>query len=223
MRSSSTRISRSQIDAWFSAIRSECPDIPTELVYETPFQLVMAVMLSAQTTDRQVNRITPPLFARVKTPGDMLALSLEALTEYVRSVNYYKTKAKHIHESARMLHEEHAGKIPNDMPALRRLPGIGVKTAKVILSVLYDAPYVGVDTHVHRVANRLGLVSTRTPDETDRVLDEMLTDEQKRRIHHPLVLFGRYRCTARNPRCHDCPLRRTCRYFREKNRDTSGE
>jgi endonuclease III len=135
-----------------------------ELNYETPFQLLCAVILSAQTTDKQVNRITPPLFERVKTPEDMTRLTLDEVTQYVRSVNYYRNKAKFIHQCAFELIHRFEGSIPQDLQAIQTLPGVGVKTAKVVLSVLYDAPLVGVDTHIHRVCNRIGLVKTKSPE-----------------------------------------------------------
>ncbi len=207
--------SRKERDGILLAIQQSQPQTKTELDYETPFQLLVAVMLSAQTTDRQVNRTTPSLFARVRTPEDMLRLTPEELEHLVRSVNYFRTKARHIYATARILADEHSGTVPNDLRALRSLPGIGVKTAKVVLGVLYDAPYIGVDTHVHRVMNRIGIVQTTTPEQTDRALDVLLTDDQKRTLHHALVLFGRYVCMARTPRCVACPVSSQCAYYRD--------
>ena len=185
----------------------------SELEFGTPFQFLVAVMLSAQTTDKQVNRVTPEYFSSVKTPEDALEFS-EARTEKLLSgVNYYKTKARHVREAAEVLVSEFGSEIPKDLAAIQRLPGVGIKTAKVVLSVLYGLPYVGVDTHVHRVLNRIGVVRTKTPEKTDERVEKLFTVEEKTGSHHPLVLFGRYRCTAKNPRCADCPVRRECRYY----------
>lgn len=188
------------------------PDIRTELDYETPFQFLMAVILSAQTTDKQVNKTTPPLFARVREPEDIMKLSLKELESMVSSVNFYKNKAKFIWKSGEKLAHEFQGTIPNDLKKIQSLLWVGIKTAKVVLAVLYDAPYVGVDTHVHRVMNRIGIVKTKTPEETDKILEKKFTHEQKLIIHHPLVLFGRYHCTARKPKCQSCPIREMCDY-----------
>lgn len=189
-----------------------------ELDYETPFQLLCAVILSAQTTDKQVNRITPPLFARVREAADMENISLKEIEDILQYINFFRNKSRFIRETGIILAREYQGIIPNDVKILQTLPGVGVKTAKVVLGVLYDAPYVGVDTHIHRVVNRWGLVNTNTANETDRVLDRLLPIELKRQIHHPLVLFGRYHCTARNPSCKNCQLRNNCKYWKKLNK-----
>jgi endonuclease-3 len=160
-----------------------------ELDYETPFQLLCAVILSAQATDVGVNRATPALFDRVRVPADMKAISLEEVTESVRSINYFRNKARFIWNCGRILADEFGGTIPNDLTLIQTLPGVGIKTAKVVLSVLYGRAFVGVDTHVHRVCNRLGIVRTKTPELTDRAIERKLTTEQKQGMHHPFVLF----------------------------------
>lgn len=203
-------MNKTRLDLILSTISAEYPDIRTELDYETPFQFLVAVMLSAQTTDKQVNKVTPPYFARVQTPEDALQIHPEETERLLSGVNYFKTKAKHVRMSAEILVRKFDSSIPKTLPEIVSLPGVGVKTAKVVLSVLYDLPYVGVDTHVHRVLNRLAVVKTKTPEETDRVVEKKFTREQKIGSHHPLVLFGRYRCLARNPRCGDCPLTDVC-------------
>lgn len=147
-----------QISHILTEIARMYPDIRTELQYETPFQFLIAVILSAQTTDKQVNKTTPPLFALVREPEDMVKLSLREVEKLVSSVNFYRNKAKFISQSGEKLAREFGGIIPNDLKAIQSLPGVGIKTAKVVLAVLYDAPYVGVDTHVHRVMNRIGIV-----------------------------------------------------------------
>jgi endonuclease III len=187
-----------------------------ELDYETPFQLLIAVILSAQTTDKQVNKITPPLFAKVKEPKDMLMLELDEIMEHVKFINYYRNKSRFIYGCAKKLVEEFDSTIPNDLKTLMTFPGVGVKTAKVVLSVLYDAPHVGVDTHIHRVCNRIGMVKTRFPEETDKAIVRRLTLAQRVGMHHPFVLFGRYHCTARAPKCSTCKLQHLCNYYQEK-------
>ena len=204
---------RRKIEAVLPIIRSLFGDIKTELDYQTPFQLLMAVILSAQTTDKQVNRVTPALFAQIRVPSDAAALGWEKLQNLVKSVNFYRNKAKYIFLTAQILTQRFHGEVPNDVHLLQTLPGIGVKTAKVVLSVLYDMPLVGVDTHVHRVCNRIGFVHTKTPIETDRKLEKLFTEEQKHVAHHPLVLFGRYVCTARKPKCDTCKVSGYCEYY----------
>ena len=185
-----------------------------ELDYETPFQLIIAVILSAQTTDKQVNRVTPPFFIKVHEAKDVLHLSLEEIQEDLKYVNFFRNKSRYIRELGVLLAEKYDGIIPNDLALIQTFPGIGIKTAKVVLSTLYDMPYVGVDTHIHRVMNRIGIVDTSAPEKTDREIDRIFTLKEKRMLHHPFVLFGRYICTARSPRCLACPLRKKCAYYK---------
>ena len=189
-----------------------------ELDYETHFQLLCAVILSAQTTDKQVNRITPPFFARVRETRDVVGMPLEDIEEHLRYVNFFRNKSRYIKETGTILAKKYDGIIPNDLKLIQTFPGIGIKTAKVVLSVLYDMPYIWVDTHIHRVMNRLGVVDTQTPEQTDKALDTIFDIETKRVIHHPLVLFGRYHCTARKPKCETCKLQADCKYYREQFR-----
>lgn len=176
----------------------------------------MAVILSAQTTDKQVNRITPPLFREIREPSDVLSIDLERIEGQVKFVNFYRNKSRFIKETGTILANEYGGILPNDLKLIQTFPGIGIKTAKVVLSVLYDMPYVGVDTHIHRVMNRLGIVTTKTPEETDKEIDRLFSLEEKKYMHHPLVLFGRYRCIARKPKCQDCKLQSICRYYKRE-------
>ncbi len=184
-----------------------------ELKYETPFQLLCAVILSAQTTDKQVNRITPPFFAIVRESWDVVDLSLEDIENHLKYVNFFHNKSRFIKQTGTILAKEYGGIIPDDLKLIQTFPGIGIKTAKVILAVLYDRPYVGVDTHIHRVMNRLGIVDTRNPQQTDREIERIFDTETKRRLHHPLVLFGRYQCIARRPKCETCKLQSYCKYY----------
>jgi endonuclease III len=185
-----------------------------ELDYETHFQLLCAVVLSAQTTDKQVNRITPPFFAIVREARDVIDISLEEIEEHLKYVNFFRNKSRFIKETGTIIATQYEWNIPNDLKLIQTFPGIGIKTAKVVLSVLYDMPYVWVDTHIHRVMNRLGVVDTKTPEQTDRALDLVFDTETKRVIHHPLVLFGRYHCIARKPKCESCQLQKECKYYK---------
>lgn len=186
-----------------------------ELNYETPFQLLCAVILSAQTTDKQVNKITPPFFLKVREPKDVMNMPLREIEEYFKQVNFFRNKSKYIKLTGEKIAVEFDGEIPNNLSLIQTFPWVGIKTAKVILSVLYDRPYVWVDTHIHRVMNRIGIVQTKTPEQTDLEIERIFSDEVKYRMHHPLVLFGRYTCTARNPRCPSCPIQKECSYYRK--------
>ncbi len=185
-----------------------------ELDYETPFQLLMAVILSAQTTDKQVNRITPPFFKKVREPKDVVHMDLDEIMSDLKYVNFFRNKSRFIKETATILASKYDGNIPDDLVLLQTFPGIGIKTAKVVLSVLYDRPYVGVDTHIHRVMNRIGIVKTNTPEQTDKEIEKIFDTDTKRKLHHPLVLFGRYHCIARNPKCESCKLQKNCNFYK---------
>lgn len=186
-----------------------------ELDYKTPFQLLCAVILSAQTTDKQVNKVTPPLFEKVREPEDMKKISLEEIENFLQYINFFRNKSRFIRETGIILADNYNSQIPNDLKILTTLPGVGIKTAKVVLNVLYDESFVAVDTHIHRVANRIWLVSTNSPLETDKELDKILPTEIKKKIHHPLVLFGRYHCMARKPKCKNCKILQFCKYWKE--------
>ncbi len=189
-----------------------------ELDYETPFQLLCAVILSAQTTDKQVNRITPPFFARVREARDVIDMPIEEIEEHLKYVNFFRNKSRFIKETGTILATQYEWILPNDLKLIQTFPGIGVKTAKVVLSVLYDMPYVWVDTHIHRVMNRLWVVDTKTPEQTDKKLDTVFDTPTKKIIHHPIVLFGRYHCTARAPKCHTCSIANDCKYNNSKKK-----
>lgn len=206
-------MTKKQLAFVFETLKKTYP-AKTELVYHTPFQLVVAVMLSAQTTDKQVNKVTEKFFANVKKPEDIVKLWLAKLTRLVHSVNYYKTKAKHIFALSKIL-VKNWWKIPETVVDLMVLPGIWEKTAKVIAHVLYGLDVIPVDTHVHRIANRLGRVHTKTPLETSQLLEKVVPKEYKSFAHHVLVLFGRYFCTARKPQCEQCPFKKFCEYYKK--------
>ncbi len=190
-----------------------------ELDYETPFQLLCAVILSAQTTDKQVNKITPAFFRKVRNASDLSTIPLEDIEEKLQYVNFYRNKSRYIKETGNIIAEQYNNSIPNDLILLQTFPWIGIKTAKVVLAVLYDMPYVWVDTHIHRVMNRLWIVQTKTPEQTDKCLDIILSEQEKHILHHPTVLFGRYHCTAKKPKCETCLIKNMCTFYKTiKNR-----
>lgn len=193
------------------------PDAKGELNHQTPFQLVVAVVLSANTTDKQVNKATAKLFQTVKKPKDLLQYNQYELEQIIKSVGTYHNKAKYLLNIANTLIQKYDGQIPNNIDDLTAMSWIGAKSAKIILNILYDASYIPVDTHIHRVSNRLGIVKTSTPDKTSQKLEEIIPDKYKSQAHFTIVLFGRYHCTARNPKCCTCKLQNLCDYF--KNND----
>jgi endonuclease-3 len=188
------------------------PAPATELGYQNPFTLLVAVVLSAQATDIGVNKATPALFARADTPQKMLGLGEERVAELIRTIGLYRTKAKNLIALSRILVEQYGEQVPREREALEALPGVGRKTANIILNEAYGEPTIAVDTHVFRVANRTGLAAGRTPRAVEERLDAITPPEYKHHAHHWLVLHGRYVCTAKGPRCPDCIVRDLCRY-----------
>ena len=184
-----------------------------ELDYNTPFQLLCAVILSAQTTDKQVNKISAPFFKKVSEAQDVIPMNIEEIEWYLQYVNFFRNKSRYIKETGTIIAMKYGGIIPNDLKLLQTFPWIGIKTAKVVLSVLYDMPYVWVDTHIHRVMNRIWIVSTKTPEQTDKEIDVLFDIPTKKKIHHPVVLFGRYICVARKPKCNKCSIAKYCKYY----------
>jgi len=196
------------------------PDAVTELHYDNPFQLLIAVILSAQCTDKRINQVTPALFERFPTPESLAASNPEEVFTYIRSVSYPNNKAKHLVGMAKMLVEVFKGEVPSDIDELQKMPGVGRKTANVIASVVYDAPAIAVDTHVFRVANRIGLTNARTPLAVEKQLTEYLPEEVRGVAHHWLILHGRYICVARSPKCEICPLTWFCKYYANTHTET---
>ena len=193
------------------------PDAQTELNYRTPFELLIAVILSAQCTDKRINQVTPALFERFPDPETLAAASPDEVFPYIRSVSYPNNKAKHLVGMARLLQDEFGGTIPSDVKELQKLPGVGRKTANVIASVIYQAPAMAVDTHVFRVANRIGLTSNaRTPLAVEKQLVKYLPKDTLSIAHHWLILHGRYIFVARNPKCSICPITWFCRYYEKE-------
>ena len=198
------------IVGWFEANR---PVAETELHYGNTYQLLVAVILSAQCTDRRVNIVTPPLFERFPTPQDLASATFDEVFPYVKSVSYPNSKANHLIAMAQKLVADFDGEVPSDIDALMSLPGVGRKTANVIASVVYDKPVIAVDTHVFRVSHRLGLSDGKTPLDVERDLERHIPADRRAIAHHWLILHGRYTCTARKPKCSSCPLTQWCRAF----------
>ncbi len=197
----------------------EMPTPETELHYDNAYQLLVAVILSAQCTDKRVNIITPPLFERYPTPADLAAASQDDVFDLIKSCSYPNNKAKALVAMARMLTERFGGEVPSDIDSLMELPGVGRKTANVILSVVYDRPAMAVDTHVFRVADRIGLTrGSKTPFETEKKLVRNIPEDKIGRAHHWLILHGRYVCKARKPLCEECGVRNYCRFFAERSK-----
>jgi len=196
---------------WFI---QNAPVAETELEYKDPFQLLIAVILSAQCTDKRINMITPALFEAFPTAEVMAETTPEVVYEYIKSVSYPNNKSKHLVGMAKMLLENFNGIVPSDINELQKLPGVGRKTANVIASVVYDKPAMAVDTHVFRVANRIGLTkNSKTPLETEKELVKNIPEELIAKAHHWLILHGRYVCIARKPKCEICGLKPWCNYF----------
>lgn len=202
------------------------PVAETELHYSNPYELLVAVILSAQCTDKRVNLVTPALFAAFPTVEDMAQATAEQIYEYVKSVSYPNNKARHLAGMARMIVEEFDGEVPSDITALQRLPGVGRKTANVMASVVWGQAAMAVDTHVFRVANRIGLTNnSKTPLATERTLVKHIPEHLIAKAHHWLILHGRYVCMARRPLCLECGLREACKYYNrgEKNDNNSDQ
>ena len=196
----------------FSRLRAANPAPTTELEYASTFQLLIAVILSAQATDKSVNLATRKLFADAPTPQTMLALGEPGLAEYINRIGLYPTKAKNVIATCRQLIELHHGAVPQDRAALEALPGVGRKTANVVLNTAFGEPTIAVDTHIFRVANRTKLAPGKTPLAVELKLIKSVPDEYKRDAHHWLILHGRYVCKARKPECWRCPIADLCAY-----------
>ncbi len=206
------RMRRADIATAFERLAAADPEPQTELNYTTPYTLLVAVVLSAQATDVGVNRATPGLFARADTPAKMVALGEAEVTELIRSIGLYRTKARNVVALSQRLLDEHDGEVPRDRTALQALPGVGRKTANVVLNVAFGEPTIAVDTHIFRVGNRTGMAPGKTPDAVEAGLEKVVPDAYRRHAHHWLILHGRYICTARRPRCPDCTIADLCGY-----------
>lgn len=202
------------IISWF---RDNMPAAETELQYDTPFHLLIAVILSAQCTDRRVNMHTPQIFARFPDPQSLAEASFDEVYGLIKSITFPNNKARHLIGMARALLDDFGGTVPSDPEDLVKLPGVGRKTANVIASVVYDKPVIAVDTHVFRVSRRIGLSDGETVEKVEKDLTSAIPEKQRGRAHHWLILHGRYVCTARNPKCNECGVREWCRQYAEDN------
>lgn len=203
-----------RVTDWFSA---NMETAETELHYDTPFHLLIAVILSAQCTDRRVNMHTPQIFTRFPEPSDLASASFEEVYELIRSISFPNNKAKHLIGMAQKLVSDFNGIVPSETYELETLPGVGRKTANVIASVIYDKPVIAVDTHVFRVSRRIGLSDGSTPEAVEKDLTKGFAEELRGKAHHWLILHGRYVCTARKPKCPECGLKDFCREYVSNN------
>jgi endonuclease-3 len=213
-------MSPQDVETFFATLQAANPHPQSELVYSSVFELLAAVLLSAQATDAGVNKATRALFAAAPTPQKMLALGLDGLTAYIRSIGLYRTKAKHLLETCRILVERHGGEVPRDRAALEALPGVGRKTANVVLNVAFGEPTCAVDTHIFRVANRTGLAPGPNVLAVEHRLMERVPARYRQDAHHWLILHGRYVCQARKPRCEVCAVRACCDFARLQSAGT---
>jgi endonuclease-3 len=203
-----------QVDDFFATLMAANPHPVTELEFSSVFELLAAVLLSAQATDTSVNKATRQLFATAGTPRRMLELGVEGLEPYIRTIGLYRTKARNLIASCRILLEQHGGEVPRTLEALQALPGVGRKTANVVLNVAFGEPTFAVDTHVFRVANRTGLAPGQTPLEVETGLQRRVPQRYRADAHHWLILHGRYVCLARRPMCERCSVSHCCDHAR---------
>ena len=194
----------------FEHLQAENPEPKTELNYSSPFELLVAVMLSAQSTDVGVNKATAKLFPTANTPQAILKMGESHLKEQISTLGLYNSKTKHLLSTCRILVDQYRGEVPDNRSALESLPGVGRKTANVLLNILFDKPTIAVDTHIFRVGNRTGLAPGKTPLEVEKRLLKVIPQQFKMHAHHWLILHGRYTCKARKPLCHQCPIENEC-------------
>ena len=209
-------MNREKRTAIFGTLRERMPAPKTELEYKTPFELLVAVILSAQATDVSVNKATARLFPVARTPEAMLELGVEELKSYIRTIGLFNSKAENIFKTCRILVDQYDSTVPRSRTALESLPGVGRKTANVVLNTAFGEPTIAVDTHIFRVSNRTGIAKGKTPLEVEKRLMRLVPDEFKKDAHHWLILHGRYVCKARKPACSDCAIVEWCEYTRKE-------
>ncbi|QOF81337.1 endonuclease III [Variovorax sp. 38R] len=203
---------KSDIPLFFATLQAANPEPRTELEYTTPFELLAAVLLSAQATDVGVNKATRRLYPVANTPQAILDLGVEGLESYIKTIGLYRSKAKHLIEACRMLVELHGGEVPRTRAELEALPGVGRKTANVVLNVAFGEETIAVDTHIFRIGNRTGLAPGKTPLDVELKLEKRIPPEYRLHAHHWLILHGRYVCVARKPRCWECAVSTFCAF-----------
>lgn len=222
MKSGSKKISIKKASIILDALAETFPEAKCELVHENSFELLVATILSAQATDRKVNEVTEKLFKKYRSPEGFLSLRHEELEQEIKEIGLYRNKAKNILAMCRELIDRFGGKVPSNMEDLMSLPGVGRKTANVVLSNAFGVPAIAVDTHVFRVSNRIGLACAENVDETEKQLMENIPKDMWSHAHHLIIWHGRRICTARNPKCSICPISGFCRYFnKEKDKEQS--
>ena len=207
-----SKLKASEITKLFGVLQAERPEPKSELEHLNPYTLLVAVVLSAQATDAGVNKATGPLFARAGTPEAMLALGEEAVRDAIKTIGLFRVKAKNVIALSRILLDEHGGVVPGDREALERLPGVGRKTANVVLNVAFGQPTMAVDTHIFRISNRTGLAPGKDPLAVELLLEKVVPEPYRMHAHHWLILHGRYVCVARKPKCGVCAISEMCRY-----------
>jgi endonuclease-3 len=207
-----SKLRRAEIEALFERLAADRPAPRTELVYSNPFTLIVAVLLSAQATDVGVNKATARLFAMADTPEKMLALGEERVRDAIKTIGLFRNKAKNVIELSRLLIERHGGAVPEEREALEALPGVGRKTANVVLNEAFGLPTIAVDTHIFRVANRTGLAPGKDPRAVEALLERVVPEAYVKGAHHWLILHGRYVCKARKPECWRCVIAEICRF-----------
>lgn len=208
-------MNKNHIQKIFSTLQKNNPSPTTELHFKNNFELLISVILSAQATDISVNKATKILFPVANTPEKIFALGITGLKKYIKTIGLYNSKSKHIIQTCRILIEKFSSTVPNNREALESLPGVGRKTANVVLNTAFGESTIAVDTHIFRVANRTGLAKGKTPLIVEKGLVKIIPTEYMKDAHHWLVLHGRYICTARNPKCSECPIAAWCEYFTE--------
>lgn len=213
------RMSKENVGRFFAALAAERPDPTTELAYINTYTLLVAVVLSAQATDVGVNKATAELFKTVNTPAAMIAFGEARLRDAIKTIGLYRTKAANVIRLSEILVQKHGGEVPDNREALEELPGVGRKTANVVLNVAFGRPTIAVDTHIFRLANRTGLAPGKDPRAVEDGLDAIVPEQYRRHAHHWLILHGRYVCTARNPKCAACVVRDLCLYEAKTSAD----
>jgi endonuclease-3 len=203
---------KADVIEFFKRLQAINPEPKGELEHTNPFTLLVAVVLSAQATDKGVNKATRTLFAAADTPEKMVALGEDKIREHIKTIGLYKGKAKNVYNLSKILIEEHSSEVPQDRDALVKLPGVGRKTANVVLNMAFGQPTIAVDTHIFRVSNRTGLAPGKTVEKVEEKLEKVVPDEFKLHCHHWLILHGRYTCVARKPKCAGCPVIDLCAY-----------
>ena len=205
-------MNKKNILLFFERLEEQNPNPKGELFYTNPFTLLVAVVLSAQATDKGVNKATPALFNAADTPEKMAALGENKIKDYIKTIGLFNSKAKNVYNLSKILVEKHNSEVPKTREELVKLPGVGRKTANVVLNIAFGQPTLAVDTHIHRIANRTGMVKTKTPEKTELALLKIIPDKFMHHAHHWLILHGRYTCIARKPKCGECIVSDLCAY-----------